>query len=73
MTWPAAGQLAQHVGQNSAAAIVFGFLRGVDAHDGFEGFARAVQRGCDLGARFAGGVDGGGDAFDGERFLARQA
>src|ERR1019366_6789209 len=66
------GQLAQHVRENSTTAIVFGFLRGVDAHNGFEGFAGAVERRCDLGARFTGGVDGGGDAFDGEGFLARQ-
>ena len=35
----ASRQLSQHVRQNSAAAIIFRFLRRIDAHVGFEGFA----------------------------------
>ena len=55
---PLRRELAHHVRQNSAVAIVFGFLRRVDAHDGFEGFLAPSRRDARLGAADANRVAG---------------
>src|SRR5581483_9452494 len=57
------------VGEDSAAAVVFGLDGCVDARASLEGLAI----GMDFHARFAAGVDRGGDAFDSERLVAGEA
>src|SRR6478609_388700 len=69
----ASGDLAQHVLQDAAVAVVVGFTRGIDAQDRVEGGGAAVfgRRG-DLEGLRRGALVQGGDALNGEGFRAGQ-